>query len=295
MVFEESRPRRVVRGALWLIAGAALGAGSVLGAQSALEAPEPAPVPVIASRAPTPLDPVAGTTARAAAPFEADAPGDAAPLEPRPDPAPSSEAAVDPVQRAIACAVSIRAGRSYGAGALVAEGLVLTAHHVVDAGETAQLRFADGAWLDATVAASDPEADLSLLRFEPDAHTPAPVASALDLRPGAPLVAVGSPRELGFTLHRGMVSYAGRRFDSLRYVQTDLPANPGSSGGPVLDEAGRLVGVMAFVLRGSEGIAFVHAVDYARGLLESAGAVAVSDALASDAELARWNDDGGAR
>lgn len=295
MEFDLCTARRLARRALWLAVGMILGAGTLLIAQRVGTAENLAPLPVFASQGAAPLSPVAGTAANADAPFAAEGRVVEAPAEPRPAPEPSSDAEVDPVTRALECGVSIRAGQSYGAGALVAEGLVLTAHHVVAGQQTAQLRFADGTWLDAEVAATDREADLALLRFAPDGHTPVPMASALDLRPGAPLVAVGSPRELGFTLHRGIVSYVGRRFDSVRYVQTDLPANPGSSGGPVIDEAGRLVGVMAFVLRDSQGIAFVTPVDYARGLLESLDAAGDGLALASAEELAHWNDDDGAR
>ena len=174
------------------------------------------------------------------------------------------------VERALAFAVSVRAGTSYGAGSLVAEGAVITALHVVEDRPAPEVRFRGGGWLTAEVLATDEEADLAVLRVDAGDRTPAPVASALELSVGDPLLTVGTPRELAFTVQSGNVSYVGRRFDGVRYLQTDLPANPGSSGGPVVDEDGRVIGVMSFVLRGSEGIAFVTPIDYATAMLDRA-------------------------
>ena len=66
-----------------------------------------------------------------------------------------------------------------------------------------------------------------------------------------------------FSLSRGMVSYVGRRFERTFYLQTDLPLNAGSSGGPVLNDRGQVVAIASFVLRDSEGLAFALPIDYA--------------------------------
>ena len=183
----------------------------------------------------------------------------------------------DLAERTLSFAVSVRAGASYGAGALVADGTILTARHVIAGEDAVEVRFSDGEWMGATRAAEDMATDLAVLstassgHIARSEHTAASIGSARALRPGVELLSVGSPRELGFTVQRGIVAHTGRRFGRVDYVQTDLPANPGSSGGPVVNDQGELVGVMAFILRDSQGIAFVTPIEEALPLLSRAG------------------------
>lgn len=144
------------------------------------------------------------------------------------------------LERSFRSAVSVRAGRAFGAGVLVADGAVLTAYHVVEGEPSVRVRFDDSEWMDAAVVATDTPTDLAVLRLDgPSPHSAPPSRSATELRLAEALLSVGSPRELGFSVQRGIVSRLERRFGDARYVQTDLPANPGSSGGPVFDEEGR--------------------------------------------------------
>lgn len=191
-------------------------------------------------------------------------PEEVAQVAPRPDDSTRLE-------RSFRSAVSVRAGRAFGAGVLIADGAVLTAYHVVEGEPSVRVRFDDSEWMDAAVVATDTPTDLAVLRLDgPSPHSAPPSRSATELRLAEALLSVGSPRELGFSVQRGIVSRLERRFGDARYVQTDLPANPGSSGGPVFDEEGRLIGVMSFVLRDSEGIAFVTPIDAAAPMLARA-------------------------
>jgi len=74
---------------------------------------------------------------------------------------------------------------------------------------------------------------------------------------------MGAPRKMTFSLSRGVVSYVGRSFDGTQHIQTDISANSGSSGGPLLSSRGELVGISSFILRGSQGLAFAIPIDYA--------------------------------
>lgn len=205
--------------------------------------------------------PSIGDDVRPVAGFEADVTAPGLTVE---SPAPSLRRHEPAIDQMLAPAVTVRVDGRYGAGVLVDEtGHVLTALHVVeDAGE-ARIRFHDGRWQPARVVAVAREVDLALLHVDAANRSPAEPASALDMIAGDTLYAVGNPRDFGFSLGRGVVSYSGRAMHGRRYLQTDLPANPGSSGGPVYDERGRLVGIMSFVLRNSEGIAFALPIDYA--------------------------------
>src|SRR5690606_1850563 len=160
-------------------------------------------------------------------------------------------------------ALAVRTARSYGAAVLVADGVALTAWHAVEDGSAIEARFDDGEWELATLMAKDEATDLALLQVASAGRPPARLASSRGLSAGAALLAVGSPREMGFSVSRGSVAYAGREMNGIRYLQTDIAANPGSSGGPVVDARGAVIGVMSFVLRDSTGIAFAIPVDYA--------------------------------
>jgi S1-C subfamily serine protease len=80
---------------------------------------------------------------------------------------------------------------------------------------------------------------------------------------GDEIYTMGAPRKLRFSLSHGMVAFVGRPFSGAFYLQTDLPANSGSSGGPVLNERGEVVAITSFVLKDTEGLAFALPVEYA--------------------------------
>jgi S1-C subfamily serine protease len=196
--------------------------------------------------------------------------------------------APDVLGEAIRASLSIRAGRSFGSGVLVAPGLALTAYHVVEGERSIEARFPDSDWVTTIVRSVDARVDLALLAISSGDRPPAVLGSVAPLRPGDDVRAIGNPRELAFSVSRGIVSYAGRERGGLHYLQTDLATNPGSSGAPVVDADGRVVAFMSFVLRERRGIAFAIPVDYAIALF--------SDTLVGAPPVAPWvaTDLGGA-
>jgi S1-C subfamily serine protease len=171
----------------------------------------------------------------------------------------------DAIARALEFTVTIEADGVYGSGILMApdEGLVITAHHVVEEMRNPQVAFADGKSYPAHVLDVDRTLDLALLRIAKQQRPAPTVGDATLLRPGDEVYAIGNPRRLGFTVSRGIVSFVGRPMDGARYVQTDLPINDGNSGGPVVNARGELVGMMSFILRRAQGISFALPVNYA--------------------------------
>jgi S1-C subfamily serine protease len=138
-----------------------------------------------------------------------------------------------------------------GAGVIVnADGTVLTALHVVDGAAQIRVRFADGTEAGARVAASQPENDVAVLALDqlPQVVVPAVLAGPPSI--GDPVFAVGNPLGLERSLSAGVVSAddrsidtgAGRTLSGL--IQFDAAVNPGNSGGPLLNRAGQVVGLV---------------------------------------------------
>jgi S1-C subfamily serine protease len=171
----------------------------------------------------------------------------------------------DMIAQALGKTVLIEGDGVYGSGIVLVprRGIILTNLHVVEEMRAPRITYYDGHVGVARVLETDKALDLALLEGSPISGTPSVVGDAIDLRPAQALYAIGSPRKLGFTVSRGIVSYVGRPMDGTRFIQTDLPINEGNSGGPVLTARGEVVGVMSFILRRANGLAFALPINYA--------------------------------
>jgi S1-C subfamily serine protease len=170
----------------------------------------------------------------------------------------------DVATRAQRGTVGILAGDRYGAGIIVdRSGLVLTNLHVIQGVDKVSVLLLGDETLDAQPVAQAADLDLALLRLPHALPDAAELGSAKDVHVGDEVLAVGSPRKMFFSVSRGMVSYLNRKLDGVEYLQTDLPINAGNSGGPLLDRDGNVIGVVSFILRDSQGIAFALPIDYA--------------------------------
>jgi S1-C subfamily serine protease len=169
-------------------------------------------------------------------------------------------------RRALEFTVTVRGGPVYGAGVLIDDRHVLTSDHVVEGVKKLEVEFYGGRPAQpAKVLARDKRLDLALLEIPsaPGSRTAATLGTIVDIEMGDAVYAMGTPRKLGFSLSRGVVSYVGRSFDGTLHLQTDLATNSGSSGGPILNERGEVVAITSFILRGSQGLAFGVPIDYA--------------------------------
>ena len=145
-------------------------------------------------------------------------------------------------------------------------GYVVTNAHVVDGASSATVTLADGRAFEASLVGSDASHDLAVLRITGE-NLPAPLALAPEGPPevGARVLAIGNPFGLDWTLTTGIVSALDRSIPGAQgralrgLIQTDAAINPGNSGGPLLDAAGRVVGVNTAIYSpsgGSAGIGF---------------------------------------
>ncbi len=140
-----------------------------------------------------------------------------------------------------------------------AAGHVVTNFHVVMNARSVQVRLDKGEPMPAMVVGAAPEYDLAVLRLSHGRASvrPLPIGSSDDLKVGQAVFAIGNPFGLSRSLSTGVISAldrhlpasAGREIRGV--IQTDAAINPGNSGGPLLDSAGRLIGVNTAILSGT--------------------------------------------
>jgi S1-C subfamily serine protease len=151
-------------------------------------------------------------------------------------------------------------------------GHIVTNFHVIQGGNAARVTLSDQTSYPAELAGAFPDRDLAVLRIgAPKAKLPPiPVGTSRDLIVGQRVYAIGNPFGLDQTLTTGIVSALNREIESTNeriirgVIQTDAAINPGNSGGPLLDSAGRLIGVNAQIASpsgASAGIGFAIPVD----------------------------------
>ncbi|HWO25849.1 MAG TPA: trypsin-like peptidase domain-containing protein [Kofleriaceae bacterium] len=142
--------------------------------------------------------------------------------------------------------VRILRGRGHGSGVIVsATGAVLTAAHVV-AGLSGpvEVELADGRRVTGTIVRANEVADVALLQLPASGYPAAPIGSSAGLQIGGTVFAIGTPlqEQFGRSVTKGVVS-ALRPKDGRTAIQSDVGVHAGSSGGPLLDEHGRVVGL----------------------------------------------------
>lgn len=181
-------------------------------------------------------------------------------------------------------AVVVIVGRNTTTGASVqssgcfvdASGLILTTAHQVTGVDQLRARLVDGRESALSVVATDAVRELALLKAELRPVGVAVLGDARRLTSGAPLVSISAPVSLDFTTVNGIVSNTNRTYKGYPVIQTNLPASPGSSGGPVFDQNGALVAVIIGKIEGEDWITVVNPVNNAFELLRSHG-VAISE------------------
>ena len=170
-------------------------------------------------------------------------------------------------------------GQATGTGFVIdADGNILTNAHVVEGASKVSVKLSESKTIPAQVVGKDPSVDLALVKVDP---------SDLDVRPlelgdsdnvqvGDPTVAIGNPFGLDRTLTTGVVSAKQREipapngFRISDVIQTDAAINPGNSGGPLIDAAGRVIGVNSQIQStsgGNVGIGFAVPINTAKKII----------------------------
>jgi S1-C subfamily serine protease len=173
---------------------------------------------------------------------------------------------------------------SVGSGVVIDEkGTILTNWHVADSAPRLKVTFANGMTAEADVVGAKPEDDLAVIRARhiPDDLKPATLVSTGGLRPGDEVVAVGFPFAIGPSVSHGVVSGLKREWDfadgrkMTNLIQFDAAANPGNSGGPLVNRNGEVLGIVTGILNPTEQHVFIG-IGFAVPIENAAAAVGMS-------------------
>jgi S1-C subfamily serine protease len=151
-------------------------------------------------------------------------------------------------------------------------GYIVTNFHVIQNASGARITLSDHSSWDAQLIGAEPDKDIAVLKIAPAGAklTPIALGTSKDLRVGQRVYAIGNPFGFDHTLTTGVISGLGREIKSVTdrpiqgVIQTDAAINPGNSGGPLLDSAGRLIGMNTAIISPSgsyAGIGFAVPVD----------------------------------
>jgi serine protease Do len=155
-------------------------------------------------------------------------------------------------------------------------GLIITNNHVIEGASEIYVVFGRKKQVKATIVGRDPRTDVAVIRVEEKNLPYLPLGDSEAVRVGDWVVAIGNPFALSHTVSAGIISARGRTIQDVKgldesgyydFLQTDASINPGNSGGPLLDMAGRVVGMNTAIRRAANNIGFAIPVNMIKELL----------------------------
>ncbi|MET4576602.1 Do family serine endopeptidase [Ottowia thiooxydans] len=160
--------------------------------------------------------------------------------------------------------------RGVGSGFIISpDGLIMTNAHVVRGAKEVTVKLTDRREFRAKVLGADPKTDVAVLKIDAKGLPTVPLGSSKNLQQGEWVLAIGSPFGFENTVTAGVVSAKGRSLpddSAVPFIQTDVPVNPGNSGGPLFNSVGEVVGINSQIYSrsgGYQGVSFAIPIELA--------------------------------
>jgi serine protease Do len=197
------------------------------------------------------------------------------PLAARPAIGPLSPAEI--AAHAQPAVVTVRAGDGFGSGFVAGNGRVATSLHVISAGTPVIVVVPGGREVrDLTVVATDADSDLAVLGVPGAIGPPLPLGDSDAARPGDRVVAIGHPFGLDHTVSDGLLSAVRKLPAGLSLLQISAPISPGSSGGPLFNDRGEVIGVATLASVAGQNLNFCVPINLLKPLLAAKGGTPVA-------------------
>ena len=141
-----------------------------------------------------------------------------------------------------------------GSGFSVKENIIITNAHVVGYNKKVTVNLYDGTAIKGEVIKTDISKDLALIKVD---KTIAPLKMISEnLSIGQEVYAIGTPKDMPYTMTKGIISALKRKIGKNSYIQIDASVNSGNSGGPLVDDTGNVIGIITLKASDAEGIGF---------------------------------------
>lgn len=173
------------------------------------------------------------------------------------------------IEKAVKSVVSVKTDVSQGSGFIInEEGYIITNAHVLAGGHYTKAQTYDQELKNAVLIGYDLEADVALLKIQGD-YDSLKFADSDNAKVGEKVIAMGNPYGLSFSVTEGIISALNREgpSGSKVYIQIDVPLNPGNSGGPLVNNEGKVVGINNFKIGGAESLGFALESNYAKEII----------------------------
>lgn len=154
--------------------------------------------------------------------------------------------------------VSVLTNTGQGSGAIISSnGYVVTNYHVIEGARRASVMTYDGNIYSVELIGYDTKNDLAILKIiSNETFDYFDFGNSDNLVTGQKVVALGNPAGLSFTATEGIISSPSRTISGEQYIQTDVTLNPGNSGGPLINSAGKIIGIVNFKISNYEELGF---------------------------------------
>lgn len=169
------------------------------------------------------------------------------------------------IDKAIKSVVTIRTDVSQASGFFVADnGFIITNAHVMAGAKEANAITYDGKTYTVSKIGGDDNMDLILLKIDTTSYSPLELADSNEVKIAEKVIAIGNPLGLQFSVSEGIVSAVHRIGENglNDYIQTDAALNPGNSGGPLIDNQGKVIGINNFKIGSGESLGFALESNY---------------------------------
>ena len=162
------------------------------------------------------------------------------------------------IDKVLPSVVSVLTDKGQGSGAFIRDdGYIITNDHVISTAKTIKVLAHDNYLYTAKLIGREPTSDVAVLKISSNNYSKLRFEDYSNVKQGEKVIALGNPGGYSFTVTEGIVSAVNRKASNgMLYTQTDVPINPGNSGGPLVNTAGRIVGINNYKISGFEGIGF---------------------------------------